>query len=280
MSIIILCLVLFVLAVVWVVTASFAIVWYEYSNSDPAAVNERFSANNVLLAIQLLLSESCALGFTLLCYPLGWFFLRLPGRGDGDQTPVLLLHGLFHNSGCWFVTVQRLRHLGFDEVHTLNLSPREDIDILVERVAQRIEELRHRLGVEKVDLVGHSMGGILARYYVQCQGGAPYVRNCVLLATPHGGSKLAPFVVTRLGQLLVPGSAFLTALAARPLPEQVAFTAICSRHDNMVLPWQNATLAGVKNVELDGLGHTGLLYHPDAFAAIVAGLQRKPHAHS
>jgi pimeloyl-ACP methyl ester carboxylesterase len=279
MSIIILCLVLFVLVVVWVVTASYAIVWYEYSNSDPAAIDERFSSFNVLLAIQLLLSESCALAFTILCYPLGWFFLPLPGHGEGEQTPVLLLHGLFHNGGCWFVTAQRLRRLGYD-VYTLNLSPREDMDILVERVALRVDELRHSLGVEKVDLVGHSMGGIIARYYVQSQGGAPYVRNCVLLATPHGGSKLAPFAVTALGKLLIPGSTFLTTLAARPLPEDVNFTAICSRHDNMVLPWQNATLDGVKNVELDALGHTGVLYHPDAFAAIVAGLKGPALAHS
>ena len=273
MSIIIVVLGLFMLAVVWVVTASYAIVWYEYSNSDPAALDERFSAHNLLLAAQLLFSECGALGFSLLCYPLGWLALRIPGRGDGARTPVLLLHGLFHNSGCWLVTAHRLRRLGFEEVHTLNLSPVEDIDILVERVAQRVDDLRHNLGVDKVDLVGHSMGGILARYYVQCQGGELYVRNCVFLATPHGGSRLASFALPRLGKLLVPGSAFLTALAARPLPAEVAFTAISSRHDNMVLPWQNASLAGVRNVELDAIGHTGVLYHPDAFAAIVSGLE-------
>lgn len=279
MSIFILFLVLFVLAVIWVVTASFAIVWYEYSNSDPSAVDDRFSAYNLLLTAQLLLGESAALAFTILCYPLGWFSLRLPGRGDSKKTPVLLLHGLFHNGGCWFVAVQRLRRLGFDEVHTLNLPPHEDIDILVERVAQRVDELRHRLGVDKIDLVGHSMGGIIARYYLQRLGGDLYIRNCVLLATPHGGSKLAPFAVTRLGKLLIPGSAFLTALATRPLPEDVTMTSICSRHDNMVLPWQSAVLPGIKNVELDAIGHIGVLYHPEAFAAIVAGLQRTADAH-
>ncbi len=147
------------------------------------------------------------------------------------------------------------------------------MDILVERVAQRVDELRYSLGVDKVDLVGHSLGGILARYYIQCQGGEFYVRNCVLLGAPHGGSKLAPFAVSRLGKLLIPGSAFLTALAARPLPEEVSFTVISSSHDNMVLPWRNATLAGVRNVELDAVGHNGLLYHPDAFAAITGGLK-------
>ena len=95
---------------------------------------------------------------------------------------------------------------------------------------------------------------------------------CVTIGTPHRGSKLAPFAVSRLGRNLLPGSALLERLNGAPLPDGVRFTAIYSRHDNIIVPPENARLEGGDNVELDGMGHTSLLFSGQVARAVVAAL--------
>ncbi|HKK02086.1 MAG TPA: alpha/beta fold hydrolase, partial [Desulfuromonadales bacterium] len=156
-------------------------------------------------------------------------------------------------------------------LHTINLPPWKDVESLTERVAKRVDELRHSAGIEKVHLVGHSMGGIIARNYLQIRGGSQKVDRCVLLAAPNLGSKLAPFTVAPLGKILLPGSDFLRRLAQAPLPIHKV-VAIYSCHDNMVLPARYARLSGATNIELAGMGHSTLLYHPRTFKILVRAL--------
>jgi triacylglycerol esterase/lipase EstA (alpha/beta hydrolase family) len=118
------------------------------------------------------------------------------------------------------------------------------------------------------------MGGLLARYYLQCADGVPQVAACVTLGTPHQGSKLAPFAVTRLGRALLPGSPLLNRLNSAPLPGEVHFTAIYSRHDNMVVPMESARLDGADNVELAEMGHTTLLFSAQAAQAVITALSK------
>jgi pimeloyl-ACP methyl ester carboxylesterase len=185
---------------------------------------------------------------------------------------VLLLHGLFHNRTCWSWLRYCLRRRGMTSVHTLNLPPWFDVETLVERIDQRIDELRFASGADKVHLVGHSMGAMLARHYLQLRGGAAKVASATLLGAPNAGSKLVPFALTPLGELLLPGSEFLERLAEAPLPEGVPLRNIYSRHDNMVVPADNGHLEGAENVLLTGIGHASLLYHPHAFEALYDAL--------
>jgi len=262
-------------AVVVVVLLSYAIVWYERANLEPQLLENRFEAGNLGLAAWLMLQESAFLLFTVLIYPLGWFAPREPATEYGRGIPVLLLHGLFHNRACWLWTRYRLRRRGLRNVYTINLPPWYELEELTERVSRKVDELRHASGCERVHLVGHSMGGMIARNFVQLRGGAPKVANCILLAAPNHGSKLAPFALTPLGKLLLPGSDFLQQLATAPLPSSVRFTAVSSRHDNMVIPYQSAQLQEAGNVELTGMGHMSLLYHPRAFEALFDALNEE-----
>jgi hypothetical protein len=94
----------------------------------------------------------------------------------------------------------------------------------------------------------------------------------VTLGSPHLGSKLAPFAVSRLGRALLPGSELLNRLNRQSLPAGVHFTAVYSRHDNMIVPADYARLAGAANIELPGLGHTALLFSPRVAVTVVATL--------
>lgn len=258
-----------------VVLLSYAFAWCEYANGRPAAMEGRFALKHLGLAVWLLLLETAFLLLNLLLHPLGWHSPRERPRQEERGIPILLLHGLFLNRACWTWLRLRLRLQGIRNVYTLNLPPWKDVESLTERVSKKVDELRHTTGIEQVHLVGHSMGGIIARNYLQIRGGAHKVGHCILLGAPNHGSRLAPFAISPMGSLLLPGSKFLSLLAAAPIPDEACITNIYTRHENMVLPADNAHLSGVKNIELAGMGHHGLLYHPRAVAAVLDALKQE-----
>jgi triacylglycerol lipase len=258
--------------VVLSVIFSYAIVWYESANADPKLLELRFAPASLWLAAQLLFMEITFLLTTVILHPLGWFPPRERPPSAGGRTPVILLHGLFHNRSCWLWARYYLRKRAIGGIHTLNLPPWKDIESLTERLAKKVDELRHSGGIEKVHLVGHSMGGIVARNYFQLRGGDQKVDRCILLGVPNGGSKLAPFALSPLGRLLMPGSEFLTRLAEAVFPPEITAKVIFSRHDNMVQPYTSARLDGAANLQLNGMGHVALLFHSRSLEAVAEAL--------
>ncbi|SHJ78609.1 alpha/beta hydrolase fold [Malonomonas rubra DSM 5091] len=266
--------VLFILANLAIVILTYSTCWYEYANADPKLFDDRFRSRNIRMALSLIAQETCFNVFTLMITLFGMRKSRKLPKERGE-TPVLLLHGLFNNRASWFCLKAGLRQQGFKNIATINLSCWHNEEVLTELVAKKIDELRHKLGVNKVHLVGHSMGGIIARNYMQIRGGASKVDRCVILGSPHHGSKLAPLSFTSLGKVLIPGSEFLRRLNSAPPPEGVRVTNIYTRKDNMVLPNANTRLDWCEQVELDNIGHTGLIYRKPALEAVYAALKKQ-----
>lgn len=272
MTIILTALLLLLLAESLVVILSYSMCWYEYANSNPLLMAERFRPRSLWLAVALISQEIYFNFLTLLLLPFGLWAPRKPPQFNGE-TPVLLLHGLFINRAGWFWFKWALRRRGFRNLVTINLSSYHNEETLTEQVAKRVDELRHSLDVEQVHLVGHSMGGVIARNYLQLRGGENKVDRCVCLGTPHAGSKLSPFALTPLSNVLVPNSEFLTRLAAAAPPQQAKLVNIYSSKDNMVVPASSAHLDWVDNIILDRIGHTGLLYRRESIEAVATALR-------
>ena len=257
-----------------VVFLSYSIFWYEAANSNPTLVVKRFSRKNIWLALSLLTSELFFDLLTIATIPFGLFNKREQALKRGE-TPVLLLHGLFVNKACWFWFKYQLRREGFNNVITMNLSSWHNEEVLTELVAKKIDELRHQAGVNKVHIIGHSMGGMIARNYIQLRGGSDKVERLICLGSPHHGSKLAAFTLDPLGKLLLPGSSFLQRLNNAPPPENVTVTNIYSNKDNMVLPNNSSHLLWGTEIILDDLGHTALIYRKAAINAAVNALRQE-----
>ena len=188
-------------------------------------------------ARELLSTARCAV-----TYPLGVIDqIVTTGRPGGDathDTPVLLVHGFAHNRSGWFVLQDHLRRAGFSSVHTLNYNPwRHDIPQLAARLAERVAQVKAITGAERVHVVGHSLGGLIIRWYVQELGGDLDVNTAVTIASPHEGSQLALFPVPgRTAHELRPGSWVIRRLADGARASDVRWIAYYSNLDMLVSP--------------------------------------------
>ena len=159
-------------------------------------------------------------------------------------TPILLLHGMIDNRAIFTLLTRRLRAHGFTRVRTLNYSPTtNDIRAAAENLAAEVEALVAESGHERIHVVGHSLGGLIARYYVQRLGGDARVRTLVTLGTPHHGTLAAHLVPARLGRQLRPGSDLYRELDLPAPGFATRVVAYWSDLDQLIVPHDNARLA-------------------------------------
>ena len=127
----------------------------------------------------------------------------------------------------------------------------------------------NRFGAERVVLVCHSMGGLVARAYLRRFGSA-HVERLVTLGTPHHGSVLAhTFPGVCLGQMHL-DNAWLDELNRNETPAApVPITSIWSWHDSMVAPQTSSELGNGRNIALVGVAHNALLADPEARRCVV-----------
>ena len=185
------------------------------------------------------------------------------GDVEAAGTPILLLHGWVDNRSIFTLLRRQLQRRGFGRVVTMNYSIlTHDIPKAAARLGQVVERLCEETGYERVHVVGHSMGGLVARYYVQRLGGDARVHTLATLGTPHAGTRAAHLMPGRAVAQLRPGSAVLTELA-EPAPGcRTRFVCVWSDLDAMVVPKRSASLEHpdlrARNVFVRGVGHLSL----------------------
>ena len=202
------------------------------------------------------------------CIPLAWLLApRLDSRSINGQPVVLLVHGLFSNSGVWWLFARRLRRSG-RRVDSLELTPVfGDMDTYVALLQARVAELTQR-GATSIALIGHSMGGLVCRAYLSRQSAQPAnapTMQLITLGSPHGGSLSAWCLpATHLRQMR-PGSDWLRQL---PSTCSVPATSVYSMHDNLVIPYQNARSEALAAEEWRGIGHVALMFDRRIFLTV------------
>jgi len=217
---------------------------------------------------------------TALLLPLGWFSPSGLGRaavgaangaaGRGDPPPVVLIHGLYHNPAAWTLLLRRLRAAGFTRLFTYGYSSFGPPFAAI--AADLGRTLRAAAGDDpegRVLLVGHSLGGLLARAAcadADLAAAGVRVAGVVTLGAPHHGSTLAGMLgMGRLARSLRPDGAALRQIRALPCCEAPGLS-LFSPTDGMVLPLSGSlldareTAAGWTQECLGPVSHVGLLY--------------------
>lgn len=148
---------------------------------------------------------------------------------DADKTPVLFIHGIAGSPRDFTALIGDLDRERF-QPWVLYYPTGIDLDAIADGLLGMLTALHHRHGFERLHVVAHSMGGLVARAFindcaraVQCA----YLRTLVTLSTPFGGHPYAQEGVDRspvvmpMWRSIAPGSPFLSSLFDQPLPHPV-----------------------------------------------------------
>jgi triacylglycerol esterase/lipase EstA (alpha/beta hydrolase family) len=221
---------------------------------------------------------------------------------------VILVHGTLANmNDNWQAAAPILANHGYcvfafnygGSSATSDLQGTGDIAASAAQLAAFVNTVLAATGAAKVDLVGHSQGGMMPRYYINFLGGAAKVATFVALAPSNYGTTLDGLTVlgTDIG-LIEPinsalattctacvqqekGSAFLARLNATPTVAGVNYTVIETRDDEVVTPYSNAFLPAAPNVSnitlqnqcaLDASDHLEIASDPVAMADMLNAL--------
>ena len=195
------------------------------------------------------------------------------GNVEAAGTPILLVHGMVDNRSVFALLRRGLRRRGFGRVVSINYSPwTTDVRVAAAQLAQEVEALVAETGYERIHVVGHSLGGLIARYYVTRLGGDARVHTLVTLGSPHGGTFNAYALPSNLCCQLRPGSELMLELSATVPSCQTRFVAYWSDLDQMIFPQRNARLLHpdltVRNVKVHGIGHMSLPINGDVVHGI------------
>ncbi len=192
---------------------------------------------------------------------------RLDGVGLGTR-PVVLVHGFFLTPWSLWLFRRSLLKAGLGPVYLLDYYPAlGEIDGFVRQLAELVDRVAPD---GRVDLVAHSMGGLIAARYM---GEKPErVGRLVAVGTPFHGTRLWAMSVGRALPQMRPGSDFLLQTRQGVAGRLERVTCVYSRFDQIILPYRSSHLEGADSVVVDGLGHNALLFSPTVRRAVVAAL--------
>jgi triacylglycerol lipase len=214
-----------------------------------------------------------------------------PAAAPATQNPVLIVAGTLSPEFALDPLAGRLRHDGF-RVYTMALpgAGLGDIAVASQAVATKVDQIRAATGAAKVDLIGHSQGGLENRYYLKFLGGTSKVGTYVSLGTPQYGAAAANLVsflglgdclgITGCRQMSI-GSSFLANLnAGDDTPGAVRYVALYTVYDELVQPYANARINdGATNMSLQSqcwwkvVGHVGLILDGAVYGMVRSALR-------
>jgi pimeloyl-ACP methyl ester carboxylesterase len=144
---------------------------------------------------------------------------------DADKTPVLFVHGAQGTPAHFAPIVQALDHSRFQAwVYSYPSGIR--LELAATTLKRIVDDLQLKHGFKKLIVVAHSMGGLVARSFVEQAADRGYVKLLVTISTPFGGHEAAQTGVDH-APVVVPcwfdmaaNSPFLLSLR-KPLPASV-----------------------------------------------------------
>lgn len=221
---------------------------------DPELSTKRFG---------MLREAGAAIGHAAM-FGFGFLPTRHRTERSNEIHTVVLVHGLAGNRAQFFPLQGFLRWRGYDRHYSYNYRSTGSIEAKGLELKRHLDE--HVKG-GRITLIGHSMGGLVSRVYLQMLGGDRRVDTLITLGTPHQGSHFAQWMPTDLVSQLHPSGPFLKHLNALPMPNGVRCVSFAAGNDLMVLPGTNALGFG-EDVFLEDAGHLDILFKRKVFLKI------------
>ncbi|MFD3873879.1 esterase/lipase family protein [Streptomyces sp. NPDC058623] len=181
------------------------------------------------------------------------------------RNPVVLVHGYNADPGVWGSLREDLKADGYtdSELFSWGYDTHQSVnEVLSGRLAAYVDQVRRQTGAARVDIVGHSFGSLVSRWYVKYGGGGATVGRWISLAGPNRGTSTA-WACALWDQAcrdMTPGSYVVKNLAAGDeTPGEVRYATFWSECDEIVNPDSSVPLTGATNTPVGCLDHNDLL---------------------
>ena len=198
-------------------------------------------------------------------------FPERPIVNDAARPAVLLVPGYMCNRASWRHWV--LKGLPRDwNVATISLEPvYARIEEYADALQRAVEKLRADSGSERVTLVCHSMGGLVARTFLRAKGHDAIAR-VITICTPHHGTVFARFAHGENTLQMRRACDYVRRLAESDEP--VEFICFASQHDNLVVPRDSQVLACAEAVWFEKIGHLAMSASDEVLTKLVEAVER------
>jgi pimeloyl-ACP methyl ester carboxylesterase len=194
-----------------------------------------------------------------------------------EKPPVLLLYGFFASRRSLTVLERLLVNKGH-QVLSFNLGGllgtffTRGITETAEFIDYKVKRQIERHGIQKIQIVAHSKGGLVALWWALRMGGATYCDRIITLGTPFVGSRFTYLALaTPLGFFfkdvwqMRPGSSFLRSLRSSEVPDSLKVFCLYSDKDGIATgtkglfrPFRNKSQ--IVGVPLTNISHFEFLY--------------------
>ncbi|MHA2305013.1 MAG: esterase/lipase family protein, partial [Candidatus Hodarchaeales archaeon] len=209
-------------------------------------------------------------------------------ENNTGQNPILFVHGWTKDKTDWESMTTWFQSDGWAETKlfsnnfddTNNCSDAAHIDH-AKKIKGWVDEILNQTGATKIDLVGHSSGGLSSRYYAKFLNGIEKIDDLVTLASPNHGTthidgapcfsapnNLHLFLIELNEGDETPGGILNDTLGDRVdltlettyngthIPGNINYTSIYSVDDTPMVPYDSPILEGAYNIEISGVGHS------------------------
>lgn len=219
------------------------------------------------------------------------------------SNPVVLVPGTFERSAQnWLTLSPELAKKGYC-VYAMNYGLTHagpstgDIEESAVELKEFVDNVLQLTGAEKVDIIGHSQGGMMPRQYLKFLDGENYVENLIAFVPSNHGTEgffglerlnsgTADITSCKACQQQLVGSDFLENLnQGNETPGNVSYTVISTKTDQVVIPYTSAFLNGpakhVSNITiqdyypLNFAGHQEIVYDRLSFSFVFDALENR-----
>jgi triacylglycerol lipase len=185
-----------------------------------------------------------------------------PAHAAGPR-PVVFVHGYTGSAGNWVAAESVFRAGGYSDSQLFAYEYNSYGDNRVNAAGLRsfVDGVKARTGASQVDIVNHSMGGLVTQYYVKVLGGASSTAHVASIAgANHGTTAAASCLVFVTCQQMYPGSSYIRTISAGDeTPGPTRYGTWYSPCDGVIIPYTSTRLSGADNNYVACQTHIGFL---------------------
>ncbi|WP_243789256.1 triacylglycerol lipase [Saccharopolyspora gloriosae] len=188
------------------------------------------------------------------------------------KTPVVFVHGYSGSTSNWLTAMAAFRDAGYsdDELHSYEYDWTQSNELSAAGLDDFVEDVRASTGSDQVDIVNHSMGGLVSRWYLKELGGTEQVAHWASLAgANHGTTAAGACTAFASCREMLPGSSFEQQLnSGVEAPGETSYATWYSPCDGVILPYESTAVDGAQNTVVPCETHIGFLGNTDVLGEV------------